>query len=173
MAAPSKSWVAIADSQVDADSPLDTVLMTAIRDDLVHLEEWLGKDYTAAVNHTHNGVDAAPVLAAMGSLYEQEVSINGGYSDVASASVYIPANANTIEFVTELNSASATQVKMRLRIDAAYSDELQSTNGSYEWITSEGSIDVSALSGWTVVYIQLYSQGGSTGYGRTVRFRLA
>lgn len=63
MPAPSKSWVTIADSQVDADSPLDAVLMTGVRDDLVHLQEWLGYGYTAAQAHTHNGTDSALVTA--------------------------------------------------------------------------------------------------------------
>ena len=58
MAAPSKSWVTIADSQVDADSPGDTVLVTGFRDDLVHLREWLGMGYTAAQNHDHDGVNS-------------------------------------------------------------------------------------------------------------------
>jgi len=63
MTAISKSWVAIADSQVDPDSPLDAALMTALRDDLVHLREWLGASYTAGAvqNHDHDGVNSALV----------------------------------------------------------------------------------------------------------------
>ena len=64
MAAPSKAWVVVADTQVDADSPLDTTLVTALRDDTVHLEEWLGKDYTAAQNHDHDGTNSAKVNMA-------------------------------------------------------------------------------------------------------------
>lgn len=62
MAAPSKVWVNIADSQVDADSPIDGVLLTAYRDDLVHLREWLGLSYTAAQNHNHDGVNSASII---------------------------------------------------------------------------------------------------------------
>jgi len=64
MAAPSKNWTDILDSQVDADSPIDTTLLTEIRDNLVHLREWLGLNYTAAQDHNHDGVNSAPVLAA-------------------------------------------------------------------------------------------------------------
>lgn len=64
MPSPSKSWTNIVDSQIDADSPLDTTLITAIRDDLVHIREWLGKDYTAAQNHQHNGADSAQIAYA-------------------------------------------------------------------------------------------------------------
>lgn len=63
MPAPSKSWVTVIDGQVDSDSPVDSVLMTGLRDDLVHLREWLGSSYTAQVNHTHNGVDSALVTS--------------------------------------------------------------------------------------------------------------
>ncbi|MBI5887076.1 MAG: hypothetical protein HZB85_10935 [Deltaproteobacteria bacterium] len=64
MTAPSKNWSNIADTQIDADSPLDTTLLTALRDDLVHIKEWLGKDYTAAQNHSHDGADSAKVSMA-------------------------------------------------------------------------------------------------------------
>lgn len=59
MPAPTKNFTVIPDSDIDPDSPVTTGLMTAIRDNAEHLEEWLGKDYTAAANHTHDGVDSA------------------------------------------------------------------------------------------------------------------
>jgi len=72
MTAPSKNWSNIADAQIDADSPLDTTLLTAIRDDLVHIKEWLGKDYTAAQNHNHDGVNSS-IASSFTSLNEIEV----------------------------------------------------------------------------------------------------
>lgn len=59
MPAPSKNFTVIADGDIDPDSPITTGLMTKLRDNDIHLEEWLGKDYTAATNHTHDGVDSA------------------------------------------------------------------------------------------------------------------
>ncbi len=64
MTAPAKNFTAIADTSIDADSPLDVTLMTALRDNDQHLEEWLGKDYTAATNHEHNGTDSAKINMA-------------------------------------------------------------------------------------------------------------
>lgn len=61
MPAPSKAFTAIADTSIDPDSPLDTSLFTALRDNDVHLEEWLGHGYTAAQNHNHDGVNSALV----------------------------------------------------------------------------------------------------------------
>lgn len=48
MPAISKPWVTINDSAVDPDSPLDAQLMTGLRDDLVHLREWLGASFFGA-----------------------------------------------------------------------------------------------------------------------------
>lgn len=62
MSAPSKNWTNIYDSQVDADSPIDTTLMTSIRDNLVHLREWLGGNYTPAVDHDHDGSNSKSVV---------------------------------------------------------------------------------------------------------------
>ncbi|MFQ5465530.1 MAG: hypothetical protein ACE5EI_06345, partial [Thermodesulfobacteriota bacterium] len=62
MANPSKSWTDIMDSQVDAESPLDTTLMTEIRDNLVHIREWLGLTYTPAQDHDHDGVNSKSVV---------------------------------------------------------------------------------------------------------------
>lgn len=64
MAVPSKNWSDVSDSQIDADSPLDATLMMQIRNDLVHLKEWLGLSYAAAQDHDHDGVNSKSVVLA-------------------------------------------------------------------------------------------------------------
>lgn len=59
MTAPSKNWTAILDAQIASGKPIDQTLMTEIRDNLVNLQEWLGKDFTPTQNHVHDGVSAA------------------------------------------------------------------------------------------------------------------
>lgn len=78
MPAISKAWVVIADTAVDADSPIDQALMTGMRDDLVHLREWLGASYFAgaAQDHNHDGVNSALVGGSGDSLLK-----NGGFED--------------------------------------------------------------------------------------------
>ena len=63
MAAISKAWVTIGDAAVDPDSPGDTTLMTGIRDNLVHLREWLGASFFAGAvqDHNHDGVNSASI----------------------------------------------------------------------------------------------------------------
>jgi hypothetical protein len=61
MPAPSKSFTALLDAEIAAGKRLTTEKMTKLRDALVHLEEWLGMDYTAAQNHNHDGVNSAEI----------------------------------------------------------------------------------------------------------------
>lgn len=70
------AWTAITDGQVDADSPLNQILMQAIKDDLYHLELWLGKSYTAANDHDHNGTNSAQVVLADYQVTEIKLATN-------------------------------------------------------------------------------------------------
>lgn len=79
----SKSFVTIADSAVDPDSPLDTTLITGLRDNAIHLREWLGAGYYAGAvqNHDHDGVNSAlipigPNLLRNGS-FENGAGLDG------------------------------------------------------------------------------------------------
>lgn len=73
----SKAWVTIADGAVDPDSPLDTALMTGMRDDLVHLREWLGAGFYAGAVQDHNHDGANSALVEIGSNYLR----NGSFED--------------------------------------------------------------------------------------------
>ncbi len=116
MAAPSKAWVTIADSQVDADSPGDTTLVTGFRDDLVHLREWLGMSYTAAQNHDHDGVNSKlTASAAAGSIGQGQLKTTTGAvstSDAGHTNLTLPGGEygfypNIKMSVTDMQSWSA------------------------------------------------------------------
>ena len=87
MAAPSKSYTNIVDSQVDADSPLDTILMTSLRDNIVHLKEWVGGSYAAEVNHDHDGVNSKPI-AGFPYIAGDDVLVAGDTVRTESAGVF-------------------------------------------------------------------------------------
>jgi len=55
------NWNVIEASQTDADSPVNEILTEGIRQNLLTLMEWLGKDYTssAAPNHDHDGKNSS------------------------------------------------------------------------------------------------------------------
>ncbi|MEW6314628.1 MAG: tail fiber protein [Pseudomonadota bacterium] len=63
MTAITKSWTNIADSAVDPDAPLLSSLAYAWRDNIIHVREWLGANYTAGAvqDHNHDGVNSALV----------------------------------------------------------------------------------------------------------------
>lgn len=77
MPAISKVLTVIADTQIDPDSPIDTALMTSIRDNLIFLKEWIGASYaaTAVQDHNHDGVNSA--LVPIGPNYLR----NGSFED--------------------------------------------------------------------------------------------
>lgn len=70
MTAISKAFVVIADSAVDPDSPIDAALMTGLRDNDVHLREWVGASYTGAAvqDHNHDGVNSAAIGGEIGTI---------------------------------------------------------------------------------------------------------
>lgn len=67
MAAPSKSFTVIPDGDIDPDSPLTTGLFTELRDNDIHLEEWLGLSFVAAQDHDHDNINSKAV--AIGVLF--------------------------------------------------------------------------------------------------------
>lgn len=94
MAAPSRAWTIIPDGDVDSDSPVSTILMSAIQGNLIHLEEWLGKDYTAAQNHDHDGTNSA--LVAGGFLYGDDAVSAGTFATTSAVFVDVPGTTITI-----------------------------------------------------------------------------
>ena len=70
MTAPSKIYTSILDAACAPEKPVDTVLITALRDNDVHHFEWIGKNYTPAVDHDHDGVNSKLLPASiMGNLF--------------------------------------------------------------------------------------------------------
>jgi len=61
VAAPAKAFTVITDGRVDADSPVNQSLVTDLRNNTEHLEEWLGKSFTAEVDHNHDGINSATI----------------------------------------------------------------------------------------------------------------
>lgn len=66
MAAPTYSWNSILASQTDAESPIDSTLMEGMRQNLIHLKEWVGNGFTPAQDHDHDGINSKSVVLADG-----------------------------------------------------------------------------------------------------------
>lgn len=61
MTAISVAWTSQTAAQTDADSPINQILMDGYRNNLIHLREWLGANYTggAEQDHNHDGQNSA------------------------------------------------------------------------------------------------------------------
>jgi hypothetical protein len=100
MPAPSKNYTLIPDGSIDADSPLDVTLMTQIRDNLIHLEEWLGDGYTAAKDHDHDGVNSKKAVIS-------KTIVSSGSQTLGTYTIWTPA-VGIYNMVTSYGSSDAT-----------------------------------------------------------------
>lgn len=143
MPAPSKSWVGISDTQVDADSPIDTVLMTGLRDNAVHLREWMGSSFTPAVDHDHDDVNSKSVVLGAGAVVTAKIAdanvtlaklkmTRGSYGAASGGTHYI-----TIPLNSHIPSAQKSGGTYSMQL------ALQSRNG-LAWATTETS-EISAI----------------------------
>lgn len=91
------------------------------------------------------------------------------FTDVLATKVYIPANANTLEYYAYIKTASNT-ANFRLQIGSTNGTTLSTTSTSYV-MTTLGTLDISAVSGWQNIDIQL--GGDSTAhYVREIYVRI-
>jgi hypothetical protein len=158
MAAPSKSWVVIADADVDADSPVDNTLVEGMRDDLVHLEEWLGHSYTAAQDHDHDGVNSAPIAAVIptwcfrmndGNAFSANHSGAGNWVTVVSGRAYFGTGFDTVRMaVRYYTNHSSANADIRLVMDGSnYAFDTGLSVTSYTWLESAITADISGMAG--------------------------
>lgn len=83
-------WNAISESQTDADSPIDTTLMEAIRQDLEHLREWMGSSYAAAQDHDHDGLNSKSVVLADSVVTTAKLKVaRGSFSAAIGGDFYV------------------------------------------------------------------------------------
>lgn len=113
MPAPAKSFTVIADTAVDVDSPLDEALVTALRDNTFHLEEWLGKNYTAAVDHDHDGVNSKQIPSIKHGEWLQTIT-GSAVSSIDTTAIFTSAYQRYIIDVTDITGSGAFIMYMRV-----------------------------------------------------------
>lgn len=75
----------IAASQTQADKPLDTILLDAMRQDIDVLYEWMGgPTYTPSTSHNHNGTNSKNVDGASLSLLASATALGSATVDFIS-----------------------------------------------------------------------------------------
>lgn len=163
MAYPSKTFTIIADSAVDADSPMDVSLMTGLRDNDIHLREWLGRDYAAEPNHSHDGVNSRSISGGQVLLMDRDaMTVSQSFTTIDTVMLYIPADLSALSYYARTRVEQTGRADMRLKIGATDGATVQGTPDStvYAW-HGPGTIDVSALSGWQEFEIQISHSTGS------------
>lgn len=159
------AYTAITAGQVDADSPIDSTLMGTIKDNLADHESRIG-----AVEVLVPITEASISWASAGGISQsqvlsREISCTSGgttwtRADTAGVfhqiKIYIPANANSIEWVVRVKSGSvAYSVSTRISQTSGGSAALaqSTTSTSYVWLAAQTE-SVSAVSGWVTFYIE-------------------
>lgn len=162
MAAPTYGWNTVNTTQTDADSPLDTTLMEAIRQNLVHIEEWLGDGYTAAKNHDHDGTNSKVTVLDI-SVGDYLTHTNSTERSTASTT-YTKAKESllrgkgTLRITFELKRTGLGAAYGRVyRNGAAVGTERSNTSGTYV----EYSEDISGWSDGDLVQVYFKAQSGS------------
>lgn len=177
MPAPSKNFTVVADSAIDADSPLTADLMEDLRDNDIHLEEWLGKDYTAATNHDHDGTNSATVRGNPGTHIDSAAEEATEFTHAATSyathvtqKIYIPvAGTFTIyaSYRIKTSAGGGDGVMARCYIDSAtaVAETAETTAGNYAYVTASGSTGA-LTAGWHT--IELQTKRVNNGAGETV-----
>ncbi len=118
MAAPTKNWTSIADTSIDADSPLDTTLITAVRDDLENLKSQLTGEsgaYTAAQEHDHDGVNSKEVAGvandAISGAKIAKTPVSTGTVSIGSQMTYTPA-AGVYQIIETTSGAAYLELQL-------------------------------------------------------------
>jgi hypothetical protein len=169
MAAPSKSWTAITDGQVDGGSPVNETLTEAIRDNLVHLEEWLGDGYTAAKNHDHDGTNSKAVVLASGAITQAKLSTTTSEVSATSTSgesinptntayAFFPQLRSTANGVSVIGSTSiwwTTASSSTLRIVLAVQTSGQTGYAKFTYIQSSPPYPLGDLPEWGPAWLFL------------------
>lgn len=101
------TWNTVNATQTDPDSPVDTTLMEALRQNAIHNFDWIGKDYTPVDNHDHDGVNSkvqgTPGVQSEGS---EVVAASGTWvPDVGTYQVVTPGVAGLVRFEMFISGA--------------------------------------------------------------------
>lgn len=117
MAAPTFSWNAISSAQTDADSPIDTTLMEGIRQNLVHLKEWMGESFTPAVDHDHDGINSKSVVLADSVVSIAKLRLaRGSFGASTGGNFYIPVERYShLPSLNKTGSAYTAQLVLQTR----------------------------------------------------------
>ena len=124
MAAITKSFSVIADSAADRDSPVDTALVTGLRDNDIHLREWLGASFTAGAvqDHNHDGINSAAIEVG------PSLNRNGSFEDGESGWTFTDFTGGSHAISTTVNQHGAQSIAITSTVLANGGGEAETSN---------------------------------------------
>lgn len=164
------SWQTIADTQTDANSPINEVLMNSIRQDLIHLQQTVYGDgsggfKTAVDGHDHDGSNSIVAANATNAAVAATANdVADGIITPAKLSLYSGAAsvANTILFSRTEYATMSTSYVEAIKLQLARSGpliiafDLITSNSSYEAFAqiyrngvAVGAEQVTFVASWT------------------------
>ena len=116
MAVPSKTFTVVPDANLLQGKPGLATDWTAINGNTIHNEEWIGKDYVAAQNHDHDGVNSAAMGAgsigqsqiASGAVHQAELSTSSVETTLNVTGHFYPAGNTSYGFFPRFHRSSGT-----------------------------------------------------------------
>ena len=167
----------ITSGQIDADSPYDVTLASAMAYNWIagfegNSTNKIAKAALAADVVDSTKIDFANCDGMLGTIqqeYETTKQYTGvsTYSTVDTTYIYIPPDATTMHYLMRISTSNVSYPSGgRLIVASANGTTSQTNSAAAEWDTTDRTLDISSESGWTVLSIQVYvGAGGShTGY---------
>lgn len=156
MVALTKAFTVIPDADVDPDSPVTTTLMTQLRDNDIHLEEWLGLSATVKIaDHAHAGfaVDGTKVISQVALVFDQStgnsasIAAGAGAVDIATITVAaadLPSNRDAMIIASgdADPKGNGGDLKVRFEVDGV----VKQTVDVFSLVSTSGEKDAWALS---------------------------
>lgn len=176
------TYASIADSEIDPESPGTTTLFSKLRNNPIAMFEKssgapvLADDYIVSAMMAPNSVgvgvvgnDAIPESSikwdsaggiSQSVLFVDEKSTVLSNELVVELYIYIPANANLMEFSWWQKDSVGNISQTRLSVPSADSSKFELSTGLYTY-TGTNTLNVSAESGWTKVSVELFTSSNT------------
>ncbi len=114
------------------------------------------------------GTNQQTLFAVVGDFTSVTAS---GWNAIYVMSIYVPSSATSLAYVGWLRNATSGQDNSLRIVAGIETGSTAGVNGSTYAQTTEGTLDVSASSGWLTINIQLNREGGTETFIRSMSTR--
>lgn len=175
------AYSAIADSEIDPESPGTTTLFGKLRNNPIAITEGssgapqLQTDAIAADAVNQSKIDWANAGGISQGVINMVEKTTTSVSPVIiqSFKIYIPDNANSLKYYAELKGPGGAQdARFRLEVSGGASGSTLIQTASSYTHTGIGTLNISAESGWTTINVVFYGSSVSLSYLLSSTYRI-